>query len=129
MESSLAKIRARRKRREDFIATHGGEKQGPWIYLIVATGNIYEDVVQATAPPARAPTLSPSSVPPASPCWTMCLTAPPPRASAAPTPLRRNFRLMREAMDKVGEELGRYIRVCNYCSGLCMPGDRRHGRF
>lgn len=28
---------------------------------------------------------------------------------------------MREAMDKVGEELGRYIRVCNYCSGLCMP--------
>ncbi len=28
---------------------------------------------------------------------------------------------MREAMDEVGEELGRYIRVCNYCSGLCMP--------
>ena len=33
------------KRREDFIAAHGGEKQGPWVYLIVATGNIYEDVV------------------------------------------------------------------------------------
>ena len=48
MEESLAKIRARRKRREDFIAAHGGEKQGPWVYLIVATGNIYEDVVQAT---------------------------------------------------------------------------------
>ena len=48
VEESLAKIRARRKRREDFIAAHGGEKQGPWVYLIVATGNIYEDVVQAT---------------------------------------------------------------------------------
>ena len=46
VEESLAKIRARRKRREDFIAAHGGEKQGPWVYLIVATGNIYEDVVQ-----------------------------------------------------------------------------------
>ena len=40
VEESLAKIRARRKRREDFIAAHGGEKQGPWVYLIVATGNI-----------------------------------------------------------------------------------------
>ena len=28
---------------------------------------------------------------------------------------------MREALDKAGEELGRYIRLCNYCSGLCMP--------
>ena len=80
VEESLAKIRARRKRREDFIASHGGEKQGPWIYLIVATGNIYEDVV-------------------------------------------------REAMDKVGEELGRYIRVCNYCSGLCMPEIAAMGAF
>ena len=28
---------------------------------------------------------------------------------------------MRAALDEVGEELGRYIRLCNYCSGLCMP--------
>ncbi len=34
---------------------------------------------------------------------------------------QENFRLMREALDEVGEELGRYIRLCNYCSGLCMP--------
>ncbi|HQB21326.1 MAG TPA: lysine 5,6-aminomutase subunit alpha, partial [Bacteroidales bacterium] len=25
------------------------------------------------------------------------------------------------ALDEVGEEVGRYIRLCNYCSGLCMP--------
>ena len=24
-------------------------------------------------------------------------------------------------MDEVGEDLGRFIRVCNYCSGFCMP--------
>jgi len=24
-------------------------------------------------------------------------------------------------LDEVGEEQGRYIRLCNYCSGLCMP--------
>ena len=28
---------------------------------------------------------------------------------------------MREALDKVGAEVGKYIRLCNYCSGLCMP--------
>jgi beta-lysine 5,6-aminomutase alpha subunit len=28
---------------------------------------------------------------------------------------------MRNALDEVGQELGRYIRLCNYCSGLCMP--------
>ena len=42
---------------------------------------------------------------------------------------QENFRLMREAMDKVGEELGRYIRVCNYCSGLCMPEIAAMGAF
>jgi len=28
---------------------------------------------------------------------------------------------MRKALDDVGLEVGRYIRLCNYCSGLCMP--------
>ena len=34
---------------------------------------------------------------------------------------QENFRIMRKALDEVGEEVGRYIRLCNYCSGLCMP--------
>ncbi len=34
---------------------------------------------------------------------------------------QENFRLMRRALDEVAEEVGRYIRLCNYCSGLCMP--------
>ena len=28
---------------------------------------------------------------------------------------------MRAALDEAGAEAGRYIRLCNYCSGLCMP--------
>ena len=28
---------------------------------------------------------------------------------------------MRKALNEVGEEIGRYVRLCNYCSGLCMP--------
>ena len=34
---------------------------------------------------------------------------------------QENFRIMRKALDEVGVELKRYIRLCNYCSGLCMP--------
>jgi len=34
---------------------------------------------------------------------------------------QENFRIMRKALDDVGLEVGRYIRLCNYCSGLCMP--------
>jgi beta-lysine 5,6-aminomutase alpha subunit len=32
-----------------------------------------------------------------------------------------NFRLMRAALDEVSRELGRYVRLTNYASGLCMP--------
>jgi len=34
---------------------------------------------------------------------------------------QENFRIIRKALDDVGLEVGRYIRLCNYCSGLCMP--------
>ena len=34
---------------------------------------------------------------------------------------QENFRIMRKALDEVGEEVGRYIRLCNYSSGMCMP--------
>ena len=36
---------------------------------------------------------------------------------------------MRSALDRTGEELGRYIRLCNYCSGLCMPEIAVMGAF
>jgi beta-lysine 5,6-aminomutase alpha subunit len=34
---------------------------------------------------------------------------------------QENFRIMREALDDESKKLGRYIRLTNYCSGLCMP--------
>ncbi|MGH8940920.1 MAG: lysine 5,6-aminomutase subunit alpha TIM-barrel domain-containing protein, partial [Actinomycetes bacterium] len=34
---------------------------------------------------------------------------------------QENFRLMRAALDESSRELGRYIRLTNYASGLCMP--------
>ena len=34
---------------------------------------------------------------------------------------QENFRLMRAALDESSRELGRYVRLTNYASGLCMP--------
>ena len=34
---------------------------------------------------------------------------------------QENFRLMRAALDETSQELGRYVRLTNYASGLCMP--------
>ena len=48
IEASIRRISDNRKRRENYIATIG-EGAKPYLYVIVATGNIYEDVVQAQA--------------------------------------------------------------------------------
>ena len=45
---NVDKIANNRKDREDLLEKYG-DKQGPLLYLIVATGNIYEDITQAVA--------------------------------------------------------------------------------
>ena len=129
VEKSLSKIAARRKRREDFIAAHGGEKTGPWIYLIVATGNIYEDVVQATAAARQGADVIAVIRTTGQSLLDYVPYGATTEGFGGTYATQENFRLMREAMDKVGEELGRYIRVCNYCSGLCMPEIAAMGAF
>ena len=129
VEETLAKIRARRKRREDFIAAHGGEKSGPWIYLIVATGNIYEDVVQATAAARQGADVIAVIRTTGQSLLDYVPYGATTEGFGGTYATQENFRLMRQAMDKVGEELGRYIRVCNYCSGLCMPEIAAMGAF
>ncbi len=128
IDASIAKIRARRERRENYLNTIG-EGPKPYLYVIVATGNIYEHVVQA-APAARQ----------GADIIAVIRTTGQSLLDYVPYGVttegfggtyatQANFKIMREAMDKVGEELGRYIRVCNYCSGLCMPEIAIMGAF
>ena len=129
VEESLKKIRTRRQRREDFIASHGGEKDGPWIYLIVATGNIYEDITQATAAARQGADVIAVIRTTGQSLLDYVPYGATTEGFGGTYATQENFRLMREAMDKVGQELGRYIRVCNYCSGLCMPEIAAMGAF
>ncbi len=129
VEASLAKIRANRKRREDFIAAHGGEKQGPWIYLIVATGNIYEDVVQATAAARQGADVIAVIRTTGQSLLDYVPYGATTEGFGGTYATQENFRIMRAALDEVGKEQGRYIRLCNYCSGLCMPEIAAMGAF
>lgn len=118
---ALARIKARRQRREDFIAAHGGEKQGPWIYLIVATGNIYEDITQATAAARQGADVIAVIRTTGQSLLDYVPYGATTEGFGGTYATQENFRLMRAALDEVGEEQHRYIRLCNYCSGLCMP--------
>ncbi len=128
VRASMKRIADRRKHREDFLAEHG-DKQGPWIYLIVATGNIHEDIVQATAAARQGADVIAVIRTTGQSLLDYVPYGATTEGFGGTYATQENFRLMRHAMDDVGGELGRYIRVCNYCSGLCMPEIAAMGAF
>lgn len=128
VDSSIAKIRARRERRENYLNTIG-EGPKPYLYVIVATGNIYEDVVQAEAAARQGADIIAVIRTTGQSLLDYVPYGVTTEGFGGTYATQANFKIMREAMDKVGEELGRYIRVCNYCSGLCMPEIAIMGAF
>jgi beta-lysine 5,6-aminomutase alpha subunit len=110
-----------RAQREKLIGRLGDPPQRPWIYLIVATGDIDEDVVQAgNAARAGADVIAVIRS-----TGQSLLDYVPEGAThhgfAGTYATQENFRIMRAALDEVSREVGRYVRLTNYASGLCMP--------
>ena len=128
VEDTMGRIAARRRRREEFLTEHG-DKEGPWIYLIVATGNIYEDIVQATAAARQGADVIAVIRTTGQSLLDYVPYGATTEGFGGTYATQENFRLMRAALDEVGQELGRYIRLCNYCSGLCMPEIAAMGAF
>lgn len=98
-----------------------GDKEGPYLYLIVATGNIYEDITQACAAAKQGADVIAVIRTTGQSLLDYVPYGATTEGFGGTYATQENFRLMREALDKVGEEEHRYIRLCNYCSGLCMP--------
>lgn len=117
----IRRIDRQRAARDRQIAKLGDPKQRPWIYLIVATGDIYEDIPQAQAAAREGADI----IAVIRSTGQSLLDYVPEGATregfAGTYATQENFRLMRAALDEVGKELGRYIRLVNYASGLCMP--------
>jgi beta-lysine 5,6-aminomutase alpha subunit len=121
VRAGIRRIDVRRAERERLIRRHGDPKQRPWIYLIVATGDIYEDIGQAQAA-ARAGADVIAVIRSTGQSLLDYVPEGATREGFAGTyATQENFRLMRAALDRSSKELGRYIRLTNYASGLCMP--------
>lgn len=119
-EKAVEKIAENRKKRDDYI-TNLGEGSRPYIYVIVATGNIHEDIVQAQAAAIQGADIIAVIRTTGQSLLDYVPYGATTEGFGGTYATQENFRLMRKALDEVGEKVGRYIRLCNYCSGLCMP--------
>jgi len=117
---SVEKIRQKRLERENTIERIGeGEK--PYLYVIVATGNVYEDAIQAQAAARQGADIIAVIRSTAQSLLDYVPYGATTEGFGGTYATQENFKIVRKALDVVGEEVGRYIRLCNYCSGLCMP--------
>jgi beta-lysine 5,6-aminomutase alpha subunit len=116
----VARIDAQRAARDRMLAATSDPPK-PWIYLIVATGDIYEDIPQAQAAAREGADI----IAVIRSTGQSLLDYVPEGATregyAGTYATRENFALMRAALDETSRELGRYVRLTNYASGLCMP--------
>lgn len=128
IEQSVSRIRAKRLTREQSIEKLG-EGSRPYLYVIVATGNIYEDAVQAQAAARQGADIIAVIRTTGQSLLDYVPYGATTEGFGGTFATQENFRIMRKALDQVGEEIGRYIRLCNYCSGLCMPEIAVMGAF
>ena len=120
ISATMERINANVAKRKEYL-TNFGDKQGPYIYLIVATGNIYEDITQAKAAAKQGADVIAVIRTTGQSLLDFVPYGATTEGFGGTYATQENFRLMRAALDEVGEEQKRYIRLCNYCSGLCMP--------
>jgi len=120
VEAALQRISENVARRRGMLETLG-EGAKPYIYVIVATGNIYEDVVQAQAAAYQGADIIAVIRTTGQSLLDYVPFGATTEGFGGTFATQENFRIMRKALDEVGEGVGRYIRLCNYCSGLCMP--------
>ena len=116
----VVRIQARRAERTAMIEELSNP-QSPWLYIIVATGNIYEDIVQAQAAARQGADVIAVIRSTAQSLLDYVPFGPTTEGFGGTYATQANFKLMRAALDEVSREVGRYIRLTNYCSGLCMP--------
>ncbi|MDQ3105368.1 MAG: lysine 5,6-aminomutase subunit alpha [Actinomycetota bacterium] len=119
--AGIRRLDASRRQRERLVKKWGDPKQRPWIYLIVATGDIYEDIGQAQAAAREGADVIAVIRSTGQSLLDFVPEGATREGYAGTYATQENFRLMRAALDQSSAELGRYVRLTNYASGLCMP--------
>ncbi|HOZ72683.1 MAG TPA: lysine 5,6-aminomutase subunit alpha [Spirochaetales bacterium] len=118
---TLARIKRNREFREGKLEQWKGRNNSPLLYLIVATGNIYEDVKQAAAAAEQGADVIAVIRTTAQSLLDYVPYGATTEGFGGTYATQENFRIMRAALDEVAEKQQRYIRLTNYASGLCMP--------
>ncbi len=119
-EEAADRVQANVEERDELLEA-SEDREEPLHYVIVATGNIYEDVVQAKTAARQGADIVAVIRSTGQSLLDYVPYGATTEGYGGTYATQENFRIMREGLDEVGEELGRYIRLCNYCSGLCMP--------
>jgi beta-lysine 5,6-aminomutase alpha subunit len=120
-EAAAAKVKANRLYRERKLEEFRDRNNKPLLYLIVATGNIYEDVKQAKAAAKQGADVIAVIRTTAQSLLDYVPFGATTEGFGGTYATQENFRIMRAALDEVAEQEKRYILLTNYASGLCMP--------
>ncbi len=108
-------------RRNERLETWRDNMSSPMLYVIVATGNIYEDVRQAQAAAEQGADVIAVIRTTAQSLLDYVPFGATTEGFGGTYATQENFRIMRKALDETCEKLYRYVRLTNYASGLCMP--------
>jgi beta-lysine 5,6-aminomutase alpha subunit len=119
--TALGRIRANRDWRTARLDQFSGRNNTPLLYLIVATGNIHEDVKQARAAASQGADVIAVIRTTAQSLLDYVPFGATTEGFGGTYATQENFRIMRAALDEVTETEKRYIHLTNYASGLCMP--------
>jgi len=111
----------RRVAQRDALKAELGVGPRPHKYLIVATGNIHDDVEQARAAAQAGADVIAVIRSTAQSLLDYVPHGATTEGFGGTYATQENFRIMREALDDESRRLRRYVHLTNYSSGLCMP--------
>jgi beta-lysine 5,6-aminomutase alpha subunit len=120
VKRALDHIAARRDERRERLARLP-QLPPPLLYVIVASGNIYEDRTAAVAAAEAGAQVIAVIRSTGQSLLDFVPYGPTTEGFGGTYATQANFKIMREALDEVSERLGRYVMLTNYASGLCMP--------
>jgi beta-lysine 5,6-aminomutase alpha subunit len=116
-----ARVKGNRAHREAKLKQFAGKNHSPLLYVIVATGNIYEDQKQAVAAAEQGADVIAVIRTTAQSLLDYVPFGATTEGFGGTYATQENFRIIRSALDEVVEREGRYLYLTNYASGLCMP--------
>jgi beta-lysine 5,6-aminomutase alpha subunit len=120
VERGLGRIDANHVRRDALLARLP-QLPPPLLYVIVASGNIYEDRTAAVAAAEAGAQIVAVIRSTAQSLLDYVPFGATTEGFGGTYATQENFRIMRAALDEASERLGRYVMLTNYASGLCMP--------